>query len=173
LKELIFGLDPGSRITGFGVIAVGDSSDDIQHIAHGVIQLNERAALGERLCMLHSELNRLFKKFPVSTVVIEKIFFAKNADSAFKLGHARGVALMTAVEHGAQIAEYAARQVKKVVTGHGGADKASLQILVQRLLRFRLEESAFDASDALSLAVCHVRVRESSGRIQKMLEGEV
>lgn len=173
MKELIFGLDPGSRITGFGIIEVGSCSDDIKHVAHGVIQLNERSSLGDRLKVLHFELNRLFEKFPVSAVVIEKIFFGKSADSAFKLGHARGVALMTAAEHGCQIAEYAARQVKKVVTGHGGSDKAAMQLLVQRLLRFRLEESAFDASDALSLAVCHVRMRESESRIQKMLEGEL
>jgi crossover junction endodeoxyribonuclease RuvC len=167
-RDIIFGLDPGSRVTGYGVIEV--TGDLVRHVDHGIIRLDEKAPLSERLRCLHVELENRIGRFSPSTVVIEKIFFGKSADSAFKLGHARGVALMTAAEHGVLIAEYAARQVKKAVTGHGAADKELVQLWVQRLLSIRLAELAFDASDALSLAICHARLRDSQARLKKMME---
>lgn len=182
MNELILGLDPGSRTTGYGVIAVPSgrtsdgrpvSRDQLIHICHGVIRLSDSGALADRLKFLHLELQNLFSQYPIKTVVIEKIFFGKSADSAFKLGHARGVALLAAAENGAEIAEYAARKVKKVITGNGAADKVQVQLLVSRILGIRPLESAFDASDALSLAICHTRLRDTVGRLQKMLEGNL
>jgi len=167
LKELIFALDPGSRHTGFGVIET--QGDRLRHVAHGVIHLNDKWPLAERLNVLNKELQNLFVKYPAPVTVVEKIFFGKNADSAFKLGHARGVCLMNAAEAGSSVHEYAARYVKKAVTGNGAAEKSHVALVVQTLLNVRLEESGFDASDALALAVCHARVFETERRVQQML----
>lgn len=173
MKELIFGLDPGSRNTGYGIIEAIDGGREVLHVRHGVIRLKETWPLAERLKVLHSELLTLLGQYPASTVVIEKIFFGKNADSAFKLGHARGVAMLCAAQSHSAVAEYAARQVKKVVTGNGGASKEQVQMLMFQLLRVRPVELAFDASDALSLAVCHVRMREVDARMRKLMEGSI
>jgi crossover junction endodeoxyribonuclease RuvC len=169
LKELILGLDPGSRITGFGVLEA--CGDEVKHIAHGVIRLNESQPLSERLCALHRELRELFARFAPTTVVVESIFFGKNADSAFKLGHARGVCLLAAAQAGAGIEEYAARYVKKAMTGSGAASKEQVQLMVFNWLRIQPEESAFDATDALSLAVTHARESAAIRLKKRFLEG--
>jgi crossover junction endodeoxyribonuclease RuvC len=169
LKDLIFALDPGSRHTGYGVITA--RGDELKHVAHGVIHLDEKQPLAERLRALNRELQRLFREYPAPVTVVEKIFFGKNADSAFKLGHARGVCLMNAADGGSQVYEYAARYVKKAVTGNGAADKRQVQMMIGTILGIRLEESAFDASDALSLAVCHARVFAVNARVKRLLEG--
>ena len=170
MKDLILGIDPGSRFTGYGLIAV--DGEDIIHITHGVIQLKENWSLAERLRVLHLQLNAVFDQHIVKTCVIEKIFFGKNADSAFKLGHARGVCLLVAAHYGAFVEEYAARYVKKCITGNGGADKESVQKMVFAHLRMKPHELAFDATDALSLAVTHARMRGVNQRIKNMLEAE-
>lgn len=169
LKELILGLDPGSRHTGFGVIDV--DGDHLTHIAHGVIHLKEIWTMSERLRVLHLELSELFTKYQPPSAVVEKIFFGKSADSAFKLGHARGVCVLAAAQASATVDEYAARYVKKCLTGNGAADKEHVQIAVFNQLRIQPGKLAFDASDALSLAICHARVRDTNLRIKKMMEG--
>ena len=169
LQEIILGLDPGSRHTGFGLIAV--ERDVCRHIEHGVIHLNSDLPLAQRLKRLHTELNGLFARHRVHTVVVEKIFFGKNADSAFKLGHARGVCLLSAAEHGAEFEEYAARFVKKCITGSGAAEKEQVQMMIFNLLRIPSHKMAFDASDALSLAVTHAQMSEGTRRMRKMMEG--
>ncbi len=171
MKDLILGLDPGSLQTGFGVIAV--HGDELTHVAHGVIHLKSTWPMAERLRVLHQELSELFGKYPATSSVVEKIFFGKNADSAFKLGHARGVCVLVAAQNGASVDEYAARYVKKALTGNGGADKEHVQIAVFNQLRIQPGKLVFDASDALSLAVCHARVRETNLRLKKMMEGSL
>ncbi len=173
MKELIIGIDPGSRNTGYGVIEVCTQSDKLKHVAHGVIKLNEAHAIHQRLPVLHAELTQLFAHFSPSSVVIEKIFFGKSADSAFKLGHARGVALLAAVQAGATVHEYAARLVKKVIAGSGAASKDQVQMMIFQALRVRPVELAFDASDALSLAVCHMQMRDVADRLRRMKESEL
>lgn len=167
--DIILGIDPGSRHTGFGVLAV--DGDDVAHVDHGVISLNEKWSLAERLKALHHGLNELYLKHAVHTTVVEKIFFGKNADSAFKLGHARGVCLMMSAQHGSELAEYAAVSVKKCVTGSGGASKDHVQMVVFNLLRVRPLNARLDASDALALAIAHARLREVKARLKKAMEG--
>jgi crossover junction endodeoxyribonuclease RuvC len=169
LKELILGLDPGSRHTGYGVIAV--DGDRVEHVAHGVIDLKATWSMPERLRVLFTELQLLFGRHAIRAAAIEKIFFGKNADSAFKLGHARGVCLLAAAQFGVEIEEYAARYVKKCVTGSGAADKEHVQRIVFSQLRIQPKDLAFDASDALSLAITHARMRGINSRLQKMLQG--
>lgn len=169
LKDLILGLDPGSRFTGIGIVAV--DGDHVEYVHHEVIHLAEKWPLHERLRVLHVELVGVFGRFKIHSVAVEKIFFGKNADSAFKLGHARGVCLLAAAAHGAVVEEYAARFVKKCITGSGAADKNQVQMMILNLLRMgsSVGQLAFDATDALSLAVTHARMRESTERVRRMM----
>jgi crossover junction endodeoxyribonuclease RuvC len=150
---IILGIDPGSRITGFGVIKVTGrgSSAKIQHLSHGVISMDIKATFPERMNELGQGLDWLLQKHKPSEVVIEKIFLGKNADSAFKLGHARGVAMYISAKAGSQVIEYSTRLVKKGITGSGGASKEDVQACLQRLLNIKAIER-IDASDALALA---------------------
>lgn len=170
--DLILGVDPGTRRTGFGVIRV--DGDRLFHVDHGVIRLNENWSLSERLRVLHIELQKLYAQFQVHTTVVEKIFFGKNADSAFKLGHARGVCLMASAQASVPLAEYAARYVKKCVTGSGAASKDQVQLIVLATLNIKSGGAlGLDASDALALAVAHARVRDVNARMKQALEGEL
>ncbi len=172
MNDIILGLDPGTRRAGFGVIHV--SGDKLTHIEHGVISMNETWPLSERLKVLQNSLNEVFDRHKIASAVVEKIFLGRNADSAFKLGHARGVCLVAAAHHGAAVEEYAARYVKKCVTGSGAASKEHVQLVVFQILGLKQTlKLAFDASDALSLAVTHARVRESGARMRQALEGEL
>lgn len=168
MTDLILGLDPGTRRTGFGLIQA--DGDRLSHVVHGVIALDEKWPFPVRLKVLHEELQQLFARFAVRTVVVEKIFFGKNADSAFKLGHARGICLAAAAQAGAQIDEYAARYVKKCVTGSGAASKDHVQMIVQAALNMKPQSMAADASDALALAITHARLRDTLGKMKRALE---
>ncbi len=133
MADLILGLDPGTRVAGFGIISV--EGDKLSHVESGVIRLSESDPLHARLRVLHLGLQGLFERHKIHTAVVEKIFFGKNADSAFKLGHARGVCLLATASAGAGFEEYAARYVKKCVTGNGAASKDHVQMIVQASLK--------------------------------------
>ncbi len=166
MKELILGIDPGSHRTGFGLLRT--DGDAIEHIDHGIMQLDARQPLAQRLCVLHAELLKLYAKYPVTVTAVEKVFLGKSADSAFKLGHARGVCLLAAAQHRSRMVEYAARFVKKCVTGSGAADKGHVQLVVQTLVfgRSGLAMVA-DASDALALAITASRLNEVEQRMRQ------
>lgn len=146
------GIDPGSRRTGFAIIR--SSAHRLEHISHGVIVLNEKQDLPLRLRELGSNLSELLTKYRPQIVVIEKIFLGKNADSAFKLGHARGVATYEACKAGSEVIEYSTREVKKGITGRGAADKLQVRSALEVYLRLTKIQH-LDASDALALAVFH------------------
>lgn len=170
MADIILGLDPGSRRAGYGLIrAAGES---LEHIEHGVIRMDERLSLAERLQILSVELEKIFDRHVINAAVVEKIFLGKNADSAFKLGHARGVCLLGAARHGVRVHEYAARFVKKAVTGDGGAEKEQVLRVVAALLRISPQSLAFDASDALSLAIAHAQVCDVEKRTRRAREQE-
>lgn len=172
MKQLILGIDPGTRFAGYGVVAV--DGDLVSHVDHGVIAMKESLALADRLVILQRELHNLYTRYEIGTTVVEKVFFGKNADSAFKLGHARGVCLMVAASHKSVVAEYAARYVKKCVTGSGAASKDHVQMVVFNLLRFKPGAPVkADASDALSLAIAHARMGDVSARLKKAMEGSL
>lgn len=164
---VVLGLDPGTLKTGFGVIEVRDGR--LLHLDHGLIRLKESWSLASRLCALHDGLSEVCRVHKPHAVAIEKIFLGKNADSAFKLGHARGVCLLVAQQFDAQVHEYAARSAKKVVTGSGASSKDAVRLLVMQILKFQPRESAFDVTDALSLAICHAQTGEVNARIRKMM----
>ncbi|MNK19548.1 Crossover junction endodeoxyribonuclease RuvC [compost metagenome] len=147
----ILGVDPGSRITGFGVIRV--TNGKIEHINHGVIMLDTDNGFPSRMTELGLAFREVMTKYNPDHVVIEKIFLGKNADSAFKLGHARGVIMYEAGVGKADVAEYATRVVKKGVTGNGGSSKEDVQAILKAVLNIT-SINRIDASDALAMA-CH------------------
>ncbi|KYG67747.1 crossover junction endodeoxyribonuclease RuvC [Bdellovibrio bacteriovorus] len=151
MSVTILGVDPGSRITGFGVIRVENGR--IEHINHGVILLDADQAFPYRMKELGSAFREVMTKYQPDQVVIEKIFLGKNADSAFKLGHARGVVMYEAGLGGSDVFEYATRVVKKGVTGTGGASKEDVQAILKAILNIKVI-NRIDASDALAMA-CH------------------
>ena len=147
---VILGIDPGSRTTGFGVVSLS-SRGVLQHISHGVIAMKASDAFPLRMKEIGEGMQSILGKYKPQQVVIEKIFLGKNADSAFKLGHARGVALYESVRHGAEIIEYSTRLIKKGITGSGAASKESVQNCLLRLLNLKAI-NRMDASDALAMA---------------------
>lgn len=163
----IIGIDPGSRVTGFGVLDA--DRDQIKHVHHGVIDVTRLENFPSRVTKVGLELRELFSQFKPTVVVIEQIFLGRNPDSAFKLGHARGIAMYEAQLSGALVVEYSTRLVKKGVTGQGSADKAQVQMALQRLLKMPLN-AKFDASDALALAYHHALEAEVQRKMKRMVE---
>ena len=163
---IVLGLDPGSAYTGYGVIRI-DESGEVHHVMHGVVALKKGLSLADKLVRLDTELEKLMNQYKPSEVAVEKIFLGKNADSAFKLGHVRGVCMMQAKKHGADIFEYAPRRVKKIVTGFGAADKDQVRWMVLSLLKIKSSEKD-DATDALALAVCHSRERQALNALKSL-----
>ncbi len=152
MSLVILGVDPGSRITGFGVVHVNNGK--IEHVNHGVIMMEATQDFPSRMTELGSAFREVMDKYKPHHVVIEKIFLGKNADSAFKLGHARGVIMYEAGLGGAIVKEYATRSVKKGVTGSGGASKEDVQVILKAMLSLKTI-SRIDASDALAMACYH------------------
>ena len=153
----ILGIDPGSRVTGYGVIDV--QRGQAVYVASGCIRTTH-AAVPMRLGEIYEGVASLIGEHAPDAVAIEQVFMARNASSALKLGQARGAALAAAVVVGLPVSEYAARRVKQAVTGVGGASKKQVQHMVCRLLNLRASPSA-DAADALAIAICHINTQRS------------
>lgn len=147
----ILGIDPGSRVTGYGVIDVVGVKPC--YVASGCIRTAE-GALEQRLAQIYAGLSEVVGLHRPNQVAIERVFMAKNPDSALKLGQARGAALVCMANHGLGLAEYAARQIKQAVTGQGGADKEQVQHMVTAILQLSTTPQA-DAADALAIALTH------------------
>jgi crossover junction endodeoxyribonuclease RuvC len=150
----ILGIDPGTRITGYGIVekALGNK---LIHICHGSIKADTDKPLSERLATISSELQAMIEEFQPDAVAVESVFFAKNVKSAITLGHARGIALLSAAANNLEVFEYAPTKIKQAVTGHGRADKAQVQKMIKLLLKTP-EIPEPDAADALAIAVCHI-----------------
>jgi crossover junction endodeoxyribonuclease RuvC len=148
----VIGLDPGLRLTGWGVIDV--RGNRLSHVADGVIASRERAPTAERLVELFRGVGEVIARFSPDQAAVEETFVNKNATTTLKLGLARGVVLLAPAERGLAVAEYAANLIKKSVVGVGHAEKSQVQMMVRRLLPGCLIESA-DAADALAVAICH------------------
>lgn len=170
--SIILGIDPGSRITGFGVVRCRDiQSSSLETLGYGVIKMDLEQPFALRMKELGESLQEILKKYKPDAVSIEKIFLGKNADSAFKLGHARGVAMYESARAEAQVFEYATRIVKKGITGKGGARKEEVQVVLERLLGLR-QITRIDASDALALAVHHAFACMNRKSLQRGLKPE-
>jgi crossover junction endodeoxyribonuclease RuvC len=148
------GIDPGSRLTGWGVVE--RSGGTFRSLASGVIKLGARDALADRLARLHAECLALVVAWKPDAVVLERNFVAHNVQSAFRIGEVRGVVLSAAATHGHAVHEYAPAAVKLAAVGHGGADKQTVTRGVTALLRLATAPST-DAADALAIALCHLQ----------------
>ena len=146
----ILGIDPGSRITGFGVIDTARSK--LAFVEAGCIRPRPAGSLSDRLGQIWSGLREVLERTEPDEVAIEQVFVARSAASALKLGQARGAALVAV--HGRPVAEYAPRAIKLALTGNGGAEKEQVGFMVSRLLRLSATPSE-DAADALAVAICH------------------
>ncbi len=152
--QRILGIDPGSRLCGWGVVE--RSGSRVNHVDNGVIVLHSLGELPLRLAFLLSEIERLVEQFEPESVAVEGVFQHKNARSALVLGHARGVALAACARKGLPVAEYSPTQIKKSVAGHGRASKIQMQTMIT--MRMGLKDAPQeDAADAVAAALCHAQ----------------
>ncbi|MGE3277474.1 MAG: crossover junction endodeoxyribonuclease RuvC [Vicinamibacterales bacterium] len=150
----VFGIDPGSDSTGYGCV----ESDGVRHrlVTCGAVRAGASASFPDKLAGIHRELAARLAECRPDAVAIENLFHAVNVRSALKLGHARGVAMLAAVEAGVTIVEYTPAEIKRAVVGYGRAEKPQVQQMVKLLLRLERVPSPHDAADALAVAICHL-----------------
>ncbi|WP_158770613.1 MULTISPECIES: crossover junction endodeoxyribonuclease RuvC [unclassified Paraglaciecola] len=170
---IILGIDPGSRITGYGVIQrVGRQQE---YLGSGCIRM-QGDALAPRLQQIFDGVSELILQYKPDMFAIEQVFMAKNPDSALKLGQARGAAMVAATNQGLDVAEYSARQIKQSVVGNGNAQKTQVQHMVTFILKLPGTPQA-DAADALAVALCHSHTHENlikmSGQVKKTVRGRL
>lgn len=152
MSKVVLGLDPGSVISGFGVIRV--EGNRLTCIEAGVVRTPAKLAFAQRLLKIHEGLVEVIQRADPDEVAVESVFHAKHAASALKLGQARGVALLAVVQAGLPLSEYPPARVKQAVTGDGRASKEQVKMMVETLLSQRFDLPA-DATDALAVAICH------------------
>lgn len=159
----VFGIDPGSVRTGYGCV----DTDGTRHrlVSCGAVSGSSRASFPDRLLAIHRGLSKALRAAAPECVAIETLFFARDVRAALKLGHARGVALLAAVEAGLPVVEYSPNEIKSAVTGHGHAEKTQLQHMLKLLLGLDRAPSPHDAADALAVAICHAQMCGPSGRV--------
>lgn len=153
----ILGIDPGTRITGYGVIDV--EGNRLRHVDNGIVKTRSEENLPLRLKAIYDGLTLILTEFSPEVVAVEQVFLAKNPRAALTLGHARGTAVLAAVNLGLEVHEYSALQVKSAVVGYGHAAKQQVQHMVKVLLNLP-EVAQEDAADALAVAICHANSRK-------------
>jgi crossover junction endodeoxyribonuclease RuvC len=159
---IILGLDPGLGCTGWGVIAA--EGNRLAHLANGQIRTEAKHLLASRLVELERQLSAVIEEHRPASAAVEEVFVNENPQSTLKLGQARGVVLLAAGRTGIDIGEYAPRLVKKAVVGTGGAEKAQVHAMVQRLLP-GVKIAGADAADALAVAITHAHHLASARRL--------
>ena len=158
----VFGVDPGSQRTGYGCIDTDGSRHRL--VVCGAISTSPRAGFPEKLLTIYQALGRLLREHQPDCVAVESVFHAVNVRSALKLGHARGVVLLAAVEGGYPLVEYAPAEIKLAVVGYGRAEKRQVGEMVRLLLGLADVPQPHDASDALAVAICHVHSAAGAAR---------
>lgn len=159
----LLGVDPGSRVTGFGVITT--TPPRVRYLASGCVRTGQ-GEMPERLREIYQGIDQIIEQHQPTVLAVEKVFMHKNADSALKLGQARGAAIVAAVNRGLRVYEYTANQIKQTVSGQGHADKRQIQHMVKILLNLPSAPPS-DAADALAAAICHAQ----HARNPKLLAG--
>jgi crossover junction endodeoxyribonuclease RuvC len=157
LKDIIVGIDPGSRITGYGVI--GLEGKQTHYIASGCIKITQ-TDVAQKLLQIQSSLKELLEEYRPSMAAIEDVFVHQNPRGALKLGQARGVAIATVAHYGLSVHEYSPRLIKQAVVGSGSADKTQVQFMVRHLLKLSSSLQT-DAADALAVALTHACLHDS------------
>ncbi len=159
----ILGIDPGSAVTGFGV--VDSEAGKLVHVAHGTLRTPSRAAMVDRLSYLYQAVQAVARDHEPDVAAIEQVFVSANPRSALILGQARGAVLAAVGGRGATVVEYSALRIKKAVTGSGRADKRQVQNMVRRILALD-RVPAKDAADALATAICHAHAGRLGGVVR-------
>jgi crossover junction endodeoxyribonuclease RuvC len=160
----ILGIDPGSRVTGYGI--VDQHGQQIAYVASGCIRAQD-GSFAERLGTIFEGVSRIIQQYNPGEMAIERVFLNKNADSALKLGQARGAAICAGVQQSVPVDEYAAREIKQAVVGTGSATKEQVQHMICVLLSLGKRPQS-DAADALGIAICHGHHRETRRRTRDM-----
>ena len=153
-NELILGIDPGTAVTGYGVVAK-EGGSAVSLVECGVVRTSSGEALADRIREIYEEITALITRHAPSVVVVEDVFQGKNVQSVLKLGHARGAILLAAALGEIPIAEYSPREIKKAVVGNGNATKDQVGFMVQQQLRLKAPPSPADAADGVAVALCH------------------
>ncbi|MDP8254890.1 MAG: crossover junction endodeoxyribonuclease RuvC [Candidatus Alcyoniella australis] len=154
---IFLGIDPGSLVTGWGIVE--EQGSRLRHIDNGLIQTTPGSSFAQRLDTIHGGLVQVIALHAPDEAACERIFYSKNVQSAFKLGEARGVAVLAAAQAGLEVFEYTPAEVKKALVGYGRAEKRQVARMVTSLLSLP-GEPAEDAADALAVAICHINSRK-------------
>lgn len=154
---VILGIDPGSRFLGYGVLKTDGSQ--YESLDLGVVKVPSKLPLSEKLFFIETALDKVIVAYEPTEMAVENIFLGKNADSAFKLGHVRGVCLCLAAKRKMNVYEYAARAVKKKIFGSGAADKEQVRLMILRMLNIQTD-AKLDATDAMAVALAHAQERD-------------
>lgn len=152
-SKIILGIDPGTVVMGFGLIAIHNK--EIKLLEMGVLKMNSKMDAYERLEHIFKKVSDLIILHHPDCFAIEAPFFGKNVQSMLKLGRAQGVAIAAAMQAGLPVTEYSPKKVKQSITGNGNASKEQVLKMMQTMLGFKEDPQYFDATDALSVAVCH------------------
>lgn len=162
---IILGIDPGTAITGYGVVEYRGNS--YKAIDYNCFRTGPELPLHLRLKSLYQGLTEIIARYQPEQMAVEELFFNKNARTALAVGHARGIALLAGANYGIPVSEYTPLQVKQAVTGYGKADKQQVQFMVKTLLSLKEIPKPDDVADALAVAVCHAHWGSAPGGINK------
>ncbi len=162
---IILGVDPGTLTTGYGVIEFERS--EVSLISSGIINCAKKTKLPLRLEIIYNELSKIIQMYLPDEFAIESAFYGKNAQSALKIGHARGVSILAAIHFQIPTAEYSPREIKKSVVGNGAASKQQVMYMVNHLLKLKQKKTKLDETDAIAVALCHLQKLSSPVRRHK------
>jgi crossover junction endodeoxyribonuclease RuvC len=163
ITQRIIGIDPGSRITGYGII--DSDGQTTQLVEAGCIRLKE-ASFSSRLKHLFEEITEICRQHHPQFASVEQVFYARNVRSALQLGQVRGVILVSLIHNNCEIFEYSALEVKSAVTGYGRAEKHQVRKMIELMVRGDFSSSRYDLTDALGLAVTHAQVSMFRSRLK-------
>lgn len=159
-KFTILGIDPGTTATGYAFLSTDNSEKNVLiPIEYGVIKVNPRLALQQRISEIYNKIKALIQKFKPDEASIETIFHAKNVKSILSMGDARGVIMLALAQENIPVFEYSPREIKKAVVGNGNASKKQVQYMVKAILNLKKAPSSYDVTDAIAIAICHFNKR--------------
>ncbi|MCJ7498207.1 MAG: crossover junction endodeoxyribonuclease RuvC [candidate division Zixibacteria bacterium] len=164
---VILGIDPGSTVTGYGIIK--DNRNSAVLVDYGTIKVSPKKDLPQRLKEIYSGIKEIIDKRKPDELAVEEAFYSKNARSALVMGEVRGVALLAGAQAKIPVAEYSPREIKSSITGTGGASKMQVQYMVKNILQLKKTPEPLDATDALAIALCHLNKLKSKKRLKEMI----
>jgi crossover junction endodeoxyribonuclease RuvC len=150
---IILGVDPGTILTGFGIINYNKNS--FTRVKNGLIKLPSTKTIAQKLELIYEGLDKVIKTYKPDEFAIETAFYGKNVQSAMKIGYARGVSILAAIHNNIPISEYSPREIKKSIVGNGAASKEQVSYMIRTILDLKNDKMRLDESDALAIALCH------------------